>query len=121
MPAAVGQTPTFNVVYTFPFTVNNTNTGAGYFPNGTMPNGPLLQASDGNFYGTAMLGGDDGQCSKTATPGNPVNPCAGTVFQLTPSGKLTVLHTFSWGSITAPYADGSTPNGGLVEGPDGYL
>ncbi len=101
--------------------MNNTSTGNGYFPNGTMPNGPLLQASDGNFYGTTMLGGDDGQCSKPATPGNPVHECAGTVFQLTPAGKLTVLHTFSWGAVTAPYADGSTPRGGLVEGPDGYL
>ena len=119
--AAVGQTPTFSVFYNFPFTVNNTSTGNGYFPNGTMPNGPLLQASDGNFYGTTMLGGDDGQCSKPPTPGNPVPECAGTVFQLTPAGKITVLHTFAWGAITAPYADGSTPNGGLVEGPDGYL
>ncbi len=119
--AAAGQTPTFTQVYTFPFTVNNTSTGSGYSPNGTMPNGPLLQASDGNFYGTTMLGGDDGQCSKPPTPGNPIPECAGTVFQLTPAGKLTVLHTFSWEGITTPYADGSTPNGGLVEGPDGYL
>ena len=119
--AALGQTPTFSVVYTFPFTVTNTTTGTGYWPQGDVPQGPLLQASDGNFYGTTMSGGDDGQCSKLPTPGNPVPPCAGTVFQLTPAGKLTVLHTFAWGSITAPYADGSTPRGGLVEGPDGYL
>jgi uncharacterized protein (TIGR03437 family) len=118
---AVGQTPTFSQLYTFPFTVNNTSTGNGYSPNGTMPTGPLLQASDGNFYGTTMLGGDDGQCSKPPTTGNPIPECAGTVFQLTPAGKLTVLHTFSWEGITTPYADGSTPNGGLVEGPDGYL
>ena len=115
--SAVGQTPTFSILYTFPYTVTNTTTGNGYSPNGTMPNGPLLQASDGNFYGTTMLGGDDGQChNPPATP-----QCAGTVFQLTPAGKLTVLHTFAWEGITTPYADGSTPNGGLVEGPDGYL
>jgi uncharacterized protein (TIGR03437 family) len=115
--SAAGQTPTFNVLYHFPYTVTNTTTGNGYSPNGTMPNGPLLQASDGNFYGTTMLGGDDGQChNPPATP-----QCAGTVFQLTPAGKITVLHTFSWEGVTTPYADGSTPNGGLVEGPDGYL
>jgi len=116
-----GQTPTFSTLYSFPFTVTNDSTGAGYWPQGTTPQGPLLQASDGNFYGTTMSGGDDGQCSRVPTPGNPIHPCAGTVFQLTPAGKLTTLHVFAWGSVTAPYADGSTPNGGLVEGPDGYL
>ena len=118
--AAVGQTPAYNILYSFPYTAFTTTNG-GYYPNGTMPNGPLLQASDGNFYGTTMLGGDDGQCSKPPTPGKPVPPCAGTVFQLTPAGKLTVLHVFSWEAVTTPYADGSTPRGGLVEGPDGYL
>ncbi len=118
--AAVGQTPTFSILYSFPYTAFTTTIG-GYFPNGTMPNGPLLQASDGNFYDTTMLGGDDGQCSKPPSAGNPVPQCAGTVFQLTPAGKLTVLHVFSWEGVTTPYADGSTPRGGLVEGPDGYL
>ena len=101
--AAVGQTPTFNILYSFPYTAFKTTIG-GYSPNGTMPNGPLLQASDGNFYGTTMLGGDDGQCSKPPSQGNPVPQCAGTVFQLTPVGKLTVLHVFSWEGITTPYA-----------------
>ena len=65
--AAVGQTPTFSILYSFPYTVTNTTTGNGYSPNGTMPNGPLLQASDGNFYGTTMLGGDDGTVPQPAT------------------------------------------------------
>jgi uncharacterized repeat protein (TIGR03803 family) len=114
---AVGQTPTFSQLYSFPMTVTNTTTGNGYWPQGYSPQGPLLLASDDNFYSTTSLGGDDGQCHNPPT----THACGGTVFQLTPAGKLTVLHTFAWGSITAPYADGDTPNGGLVEGPDGYL
>jgi len=118
--SAVGQTPTFSQMYTFPFKAFTTR--GGYSPDGAVPQGPLLQASDGNFYGTTMSGGDDGQCSNpNPAPGTSIHECAGTIFQLTPAGKITVLHTFSWEGITTPYADGSTPNGGLVEGPDGYL
>ena len=115
--AAVGQTPTFSVVYTFPYTMSNSNRGTGYWPQGNGPQGPLLQASDGNFYGTTMSGGFDGQC----TGDSGTHACAGTVFKLTPQGQLTVLHTFAWENITTPYADGSTPAAGLAEGPDGYL
>ncbi len=114
----MGQTPTFSHSIHFPMTVTNTTTGAGYWQQGYQPQGPLLQASDGNFYGTTMLGGGDAQCLGYAQG---IPQCGGTIFQLTPAGKLTVLHTFAWGNITTPYADGDMPNGGLVEGPDGYL
>ena len=56
----------------------------------------LVAGSDGNFYGT--------------TEGGNVN--LGTVFKMTPSGKVTTLHTFSG-------TDGSSPSGSLVQGPDG--
>jgi len=105
----------FKNVYSFPFV---TDTAPAYFPQGKTPQGPLLQASDGNFYGTTTSGGEDGQCN---TPAGFVRACGGTIFQLTPAGKLTVLHTFAFGSVTAPYADGDMPNAGLVEGPDGWL
>jgi uncharacterized repeat protein (TIGR03803 family) len=59
----------------------------------------LLQATDGNFYGTTAYGG-------TST--------YGTVFQLTPDGKLTTLHNFSGAN------GGAAPNG-LVQGIDGAL
>ncbi len=77
------------------------------------PLAPLLEASDGNFYGTTAQGGDDGLgCTQ---------PCNGTVFKLTKQGQLTVLHTFAYESSAAPYGNGSEPEGGLVEGPDGWL
>ena len=48
--------------------------------DGALPAGSLIQGSDGNFYGTTSGGGQfDG----------------GTVFQITPAGVLTVLHSFT--------------------------
>lgn len=63
----------------------------------------LVQGSDGNFYGTTYYGGD----LNCAAP----NGC-GTVFQLTPSGTLTTLHTFE-------STDGAAPTGGLVQATNG--
>ena len=48
---------------------------------GTSPNSALIQASDGNFYGSTRTGGAG----------------YGTVFQVTPAGVLTTLQTFSGG------------------------
>jgi len=49
----------------------------------------LLQASDGNFYGVTVFGGDIY---------NPTLACAsggcGTIFKITPQGTLTTLYTF---------------------------
>jgi uncharacterized repeat protein (TIGR03803 family) len=67
--------------------------------NGGHPLGALIQAGNGNFYGTTDSGG-------TATGG------AGTVYQLTLAGTLTTLHVFSGGT------DGDGPCG-LTLGPDG--
>jgi uncharacterized repeat protein (TIGR03803 family) len=65
----------------------------------------LIQATDGNFYGTTYYGGD--------LTCNPPNGC-GTIFKLTPSGTLTTLHQFE-------LADGTTLAMPLVEGIDGNL
>ena len=80
---------------------------------GGFPLAPVLQASDGNLYGTTSTGGNDGAGC--------VHPCDGTVFKLTPQGQLTVLHTFAYDTATGVYANGATPEGGLVEGADGWL
>jgi uncharacterized repeat protein (TIGR03803 family) len=71
-------------------------------PDGQYPVGPLIQASDGNLYGTTYAGGDYAACN--------VDGC-GIVFKMTLSGKLTTLHTFD-------DTEGEYPSGGVVEGAD---
>ena len=71
--------------------------------NGRSGSGPmsgLLQASDGNFYGTTSGGGPTGD--------------NGTVFRITPAGAFTSLFSFSG-------ANGSGPAAGLIRGNDGNL
>ncbi len=81
--------------------------------DGDTPYAPLMQASDGNFYGTTVHGGDDGH---GCTQG-----CDGTIFKITPQGQYTLLHTFVGGGTVPVYQNGRNPEGGLIEGPDGYL
>ncbi len=68
--------------------------------DGGAPYAGLIQASDGNFYGTTTQGGTQ--------HGN------GTVFKITPGGTVTILHSFDC-------SDGCAPFGGLVQGSDGNL
>lgn len=64
------------------------------------PNGPLVQGIDGNFYGTSQSGGRG------------VYGGVGTVFKITPAGKLTPIYAFSVPGGNNPYA-------ALVLGTDG--
>jgi uncharacterized repeat protein (TIGR03803 family) len=66
----------------------------------------LVQAADGNFYGTTYLGGTSTHCD---TQGDG----CGTVFKITPSGTLTTL--FSFDNINSS----ALPTGGLIQGTDG--
>ncbi len=78
-------------------------------PDGRGP-GPIVQASDGNLYGTSVEGGSTGnEC-------NDPTGC-GTAFKLTWGGKLTTLYTFCYVLFCK---DGYTPNS-LVVGSDGNL
>ena len=70
------------------------------------PQGPLIEGSDGNLYGTTSIGGAN-------TCGSASNSC-GTVFKMTKSGGVTILHSFG-----ASASDGIAPLGTLIKGPDG--
>ena len=59
--------------------------------------GPLIQGTDGNFYGTSIYGGTNG---------------AGVVLKITPAGQLTDLYSFD-------NTHGDYPTGPLVQGTDG--
>src|SRR5438876_2072060 len=65
-------------------------------PNGQYPQAGLIQASDGNFYGTTSFGGASGN---------------GTVFKMNAAGTLTRLHSFTG-------SDGARPVAGLIQATD---
>jgi uncharacterized repeat protein (TIGR03803 family) len=103
----------FSVLYSFPYDSSN-NTA----PNGLYPQAGLVQGPDGNFYGVAAEGGTGGtSCADTTG----LSGC-GTVFKLTKSGTLTVLHSFCGGSGCGSLAtDGAEPTGRMVFGTNGDL
>ncbi len=74
--------------------------------DGFAPSNGLVQATDGNFYGTTSYGGPNDTC-----PNNNLNTC-GTIFKMTPSGALTMLHNFAG-------TDGATPQSALIQATDG--
>jgi uncharacterized repeat protein (TIGR03803 family) len=71
--------------------------------DGGYPAGGVIQASDGNLYGTTTSGGTYD---------------AGIVFKLTLAGVELVLHSFSGSEQTCPCEDGGLP-AGLMQGSDG--
>ncbi|MGH9453115.1 MAG: choice-of-anchor tandem repeat GloVer-containing protein [Terriglobia bacterium] len=80
--------------------------------DGNYPNSALLQASDGNFYGTT----DEGGNNNTIICGD--GGC-GTLFQITPTGTLTTLYSFCSQSNCA---DGANPfTAALVQATEGNL
>ena len=73
--------------------------------DGQQPLGSLVIGKDGNFYGTTFGIVSDPWATKH-----------GTVFSITPSGKLTTQYRFC---KQTKCADGAAPTSGLVEGTDG--
>ncbi len=69
--------------------------------DGSYPYAGLVQATDGNLYGTTQYGGADGW---------------GTIFRITPSGKLTRLYSFC---SQSDCVDGLQPYGGLFQATNG--
>jgi len=88
--AGVVQAQTFSVLYNF-----GSNSGDPYKP---AYSGIIAQGRDGNLYSTAPGGGT----------------CCGALFQITPAGKLKVIHNF-----TGSNNDGAFPQGGVTLGTDG--
>ena len=69
--------------------------------DGAGPYAGLVQATNGDFYGTTQLGGANSR---------------GTVFKINPSGTLTTLYSFcSQGGCT----DGAYPYAGLIQATNG--
>jgi uncharacterized repeat protein (TIGR03803 family) len=71
----------------------------GFCLDGVDPVASLVQANDGNFYGTTAAGGSSN---------------FGTVFRITPAGALTTMHNLGGADGFAPYAS-------MVQGTDGNL
>jgi len=67
-------------------------------PDGETPKGTIIQASDGNFYGTTEAGGVNGY---------------GSIYKMTPAGALTIIHSFNEDAL------GLHPLAGLVQATDG--
>ncbi len=65
--------------------------------DGSNPGRGLVQATDGNFYGTATNGGTHGD---------------GTIFEMSPSGIFETLHNFD-------STKGARPMAGLIQDTDG--
>src|SRR5438046_2133022 len=84
----IDTTGTFTTLHSF----------SGSLGDGAVPVAGLVQGSDGNFYGTTSSGGAFYQ---------------GTVFRMTSSGAITVLHSFN-----SFFSEGAVPIAGLVQGSD---
>ncbi len=65
--------------------------------DGNAPEAPVIQAFDGNLYGTTKFGGSND---------------FGTIFRLTPEGTLTTLYNFT------AETDGASPDVALLQGSD---
>jgi uncharacterized repeat protein (TIGR03803 family) len=67
--------------------------------DGARPMATIIQATDGNFYGTTLLGGVDD---------------SGTIYRMAPSGSVSILYSF-----TDPFGIGSHPQAPLLQASDG--
>jgi uncharacterized repeat protein (TIGR03803 family) len=90
-------------------TLTTLHTFTGYPTDGAWPFGNLIQATDGNFYGTTYFGGAYDDCESV------IGGC-GTVFKMSPEGTLTTLYSFC---AMSQCDDGNFPYAGLVQAADG--
>jgi uncharacterized repeat protein (TIGR03803 family) len=90
--------------------VKLTTLGTFVGANGLGASSPLVQASNGEFYGTTVLGGGGTYCGPTG---------CGTIFKITPSGALKTLYSFLCSQSSCP--DGDNPSSALLQPTDGDL
>lgn len=83
----------FSMLYSFQ--------GASNGPDGGTPESSLLLDAAGNLFGTTNVGGNASPCF--------VGETCGTIFQLTPAGKETLVHSFGPGDGAA------MPTAGMVQ------
>jgi len=91
----------FRLLHSFGLPIQARDDGSdGKIPGGYQPIGTMAIDRTGNLFGTALRGGAHN---------------FGTVFRVSPAGKVTVLHNFAGGT------DGSFPAGGLTIDDQGFL
>lgn len=78
-----------------------------YYPDGAFPYAALVQASDGNFYGTTSAGGSLSSAAQ-----------AGTIFRITKTGVFTKLWDFNGNNIGV---NGDIAYGAMIQASDGNL
>ena len=99
-------------LYSFCSQVN----GSGTCTDGGHPSSVLVQATNGDIYGTTAYGGTGAACPD-------VIDC-GTIFEITPTGALTTLYSFCSQSGCADGANQGnleTPQPALIQATDGNL
>jgi uncharacterized repeat protein (TIGR03803 family) len=104
-PGGSGPGTIFRMTTVGAITTMHNFTGTG--GDGSFPDSPLVQAPDGNFYGTTHDGGANN---------------SGEVFKMTLSGTVTTLHSFdAYSGSFQTNNDGGGPVAGLLAASDGYL
>ncbi len=96
-PAQAATGVTFTSLYSF---------GANDNSTGKFPTDGLTLSTDGNFYGVTRSGGAN---------------LTGTVYQLTPSGAVNLVYTFTATDSNGFNNDGAIPSGPLAMGASGNL
>jgi len=89
----------FSQLYAFTSLHFQKGTAALTNTDGANPTAPLVEGTNGNFYGTTPAGGSNG---------------FGSVFEITAGGAFTKLHSFANG------ADGANP-GALLQSGNGWI
>jgi len=89
-------------------TVTTLYSFAGPPNDGSGPTSGVIRDGAGNLFGTTAYGG--APCASLGSTG------CGTVFELSPNGTETILHSFAGGAN-----DGANPSGGLLQDAAGNL